>query len=45
MNNSSIFRKREKPEVPEVEVQGKEIVIDEKDGSQKRVNLPKTTWK
>ena len=42
---NSIFRKREKPETPEVEVQGEEIVIEKEDGEKKRVKMPKTPWK
>ena len=42
---NSIFRKREKPETPEVEVQGGEVVIENEGGDKKRVPLPKTTWK
>jgi len=42
---NSIFRKDEKPQAPEVEVQGEEVVIENKDGEKKRVKLPKTTWK
>jgi len=42
---NSIFRKREKPETPEVEVQGGDAIIEGEDGEKKRVPLPKTTWK
>ena len=41
---NSIFRKREKPETPEVEVRGEEIVIEKEDGEKKLVPLPKTIW-
>ncbi len=41
---NSIFRKREKPETPEVEVRGKEIVIEKEDGEKKLVKMPDTIW-
>ena len=44
MQNNSIFRKREKPKTPEVEVRGDEIVIQKEDGEQKLVKVPETTW-
>ena len=51
MQMPSIFRRAEEEQAPEVEVQGEDIVIrnrredDEPKPEERRVKMPKTSWK